>query len=53
MQIRSKANGMFLGFPGMPIPGARLIVGDEDIAKVWEVIADEPDFKYDHLVMSW
>ena len=49
----SPANKLLLGFTGIPMPGARLIVGDEDIAKTWEVIMDEPDFKYGHLVLSW
>jgi hypothetical protein len=50
----SEANRRFLGFQGFfPIPGLGLIVGDQDVAKVWEVIEDEPDYKYDHLVLSW
>ena len=35
------------------MPGAPLIVGDESVAKTWQVISDDPDYKYDHLVQSW
>ena len=53
MQIVSQANGLFLGFTGIPMPGTPLIVGDESVAKPWEVISDDPDYKYDHLFQSW
>ncbi|KAN0132287.1 hypothetical protein V8E53_009887 [Lactarius tabidus] len=47
VKIMSAANRLFLGFPGFfPIPGTRLIVGNDDIAKVWEVVEDEPDYKF-------
>lgn len=49
----SQANGRFLGFNGIGIPGTPLIVGDEDVAKTWEVVSDDPDYKYDHLVQGW
>jgi hypothetical protein len=52
VRIMSKANGLFLGFPGMPMPGTRLIVVPREIAQVWEVITDEQGYKYDHLVLS-
>ena len=35
------------------MPGVPLIVGDESVAKTWNVISDDPDYKYDYLVQSW
>ncbi|KAN0133490.1 hypothetical protein V8E53_008658 [Lactarius tabidus] len=46
VRIMSKANGLFLGFLGMPMPGARLIVVPREIAQIWEVITDEQGYKF-------
>jgi hypothetical protein len=40
MFIKSKVNGLRLGFSGPPAEGVKIIVGESAIAKVWDI---EPD----------
>jgi hypothetical protein len=45
--IRSEENGLRIGFSGEPAEGAKIIVGDSTISKVWdlELAPDAPDYK--------
>ena len=45
--IKSQATGLYIGFKGLPIAGAKLIVGSRDDARVWDIIPDNtPQYKY-------
>lgn len=45
--IKSQATGLYIGFKGLPIVGAKLIVGSRDDARVWDIIPDDtPQYKY-------
>jgi hypothetical protein len=32
------------------MPGTKLVVGNRDLAKVWDITRDEQGFKYEYLV---
>ncbi|KAN0132285.1 hypothetical protein V8E53_009885 [Lactarius tabidus] len=38
--IKSKANGLYIGFEGDPEEGKKLVVVDRDIAKGWDLFLD-------------
>ncbi|KAF8273959.1 hypothetical protein EI94DRAFT_1794599 [Lactarius quietus] len=44
--IKSKANGLYVGFEGDAKEGVKVIVGNHSIAKVWDIKPDHPpDYK--------
>jgi hypothetical protein len=51
--IKSKVDGLYIGFRGYPSPGTKLVAGDRDMAKVWSITKeslyeDEPSFVIRH-----
>ena len=45
--IKSEATGLYIGFNGIPIAGAKLIVVSREDARVWEIIPDDtPEYQY-------
>jgi hypothetical protein len=55
MFIKSKVNGLRLGFSGPPAEGVKIIVGESAIAKVWDIEPDAnpSDYEYDHSALSF
>ena len=48
--IKSEATGLYIGFNGIPIAGAKLIVVSRDDANVWDIVPDDtPEYQYDIL----
>ena len=48
--IKSEATGLYIGFNGIPIAGAKLIVVSRDDASVWDIVPDDtPEYQYDIL----
>jgi hypothetical protein len=51
--IKSQATGLYIGFKGIPILGAKLIVGSREDAWAWDIIPENtPEYKYDDTVLS-
>jgi hypothetical protein len=50
--IKSKANGLYIGFEGDPEEGKKLVVVERDIAKVWDLFLDSMTaYKYKQSVL--
>lgn len=44
--IKSQATGLYIGFKGIPILGAKLIVGSREDAWAWDIIPENtPEYK--------
>jgi hypothetical protein len=52
-RIKSKQNGLYVGYEGSPGQGVKIIVGADQVNKLWDIDPDSPpDYKYDDSVLS-